>query len=251
MRLRRCRVLTSMRAYAKKPLQRIIRKGIFALMTDDTPREDIEIDFASLKGLAHPLRVKILDALSVYGPHTASGLAERFGETSGATSYHLRQLERHGFVQEVADRGTGRERWWERRPGGINIEPRKLPEAARAASDLVLREWQRGRAELLDDFLARGEKELPERWIAATVSSTANMFLTDEQLRSLSQELLALVDGYVDRYRHQKHHPVPGSRPVQVQIDAFPVMDGVETPDDGRSDVGGSPYIDDQERGRS
>ncbi|PJJ71953.1 helix-turn-helix protein [Diaminobutyricimonas aerilata] len=220
-------------------------------MADETPPENIEIDFASLKGLAHPLRVKILDVLSVYGPHTASGLADRLGETSGATSYHLRQLERHGFVQEVADRGSGRERWWERRPGGINIEPRKLPQAARPASDLVMREWQRNRAELLDAFLLRGEDELPERWISATVSSTANLFLTDEQLRSLSAELLALVDGYVDRYRHQKHHPVPGSRPVQVQIDAFPVLDGVETPADDRPDVGGPTYSDDQKRGRS
>src|SRR5688572_10834361 len=77
------------------------------------PVHDGELDLESLKGLAHPLRVKILDLLSTYGPATATGLAERLGESSGATSYHLRQLARHGFVREVEGRGTGRERWWE------------------------------------------------------------------------------------------------------------------------------------------
>ena len=58
---------------------------------------DRQLDMESLKALAHPLRVQILDTLSTYGQFTASGLAERLGESSGATSYHLRQLERHGF----------------------------------------------------------------------------------------------------------------------------------------------------------
>jgi DNA-binding transcriptional ArsR family regulator len=64
----------------------------------------------SLKALARPLPVQILDVLSTYGAQTASGLAERLGESSGATSYHLRQLERHAFVREVEGRGTARER---------------------------------------------------------------------------------------------------------------------------------------------
>ena len=73
---------------------------------------------------AHPLRVRILDELSAYGPLTATGLATRVNESSGVTSYHLRQLEKHGLVREVTGRGTARERWWERRPGAIET-PRR------------------------------------------------------------------------------------------------------------------------------
>src|SRR6188474_1094363 len=98
--------------------------------------QDRHLDMQRLKALAHPLRVQILDTLSIYGAFTASGLAERLGESSGATSYHLRQLERHGFVREVEGKGTGRERWWERVPGGITLNATEMDDtpAMRAAT---------------------------------------------------------------------------------------------------------------------
>jgi DNA-binding transcriptional ArsR family regulator len=193
---------------------------------------DRRIDLESLKALAHPLRVKILDVLSTYGAHTASGLAERLGESSGATSYHLRQLERHAFVREVEGRGTARERWWERVPGGLTLDHASLPKtpAARAAHDVVLREWQRTRESLLEDFLAHGDDDLPQRWLDASAVNTANGRLTSEQLEELVTELMEVLDRHMDRHRHQKDHPVPGSRPVQIQLNAFPVMDAEETP---------------------
>jgi hypothetical protein len=40
-------------------------------------------------------------------------LARRVGESSGATSYHLRQLAAYGFAEDDPDRGGAvRERWW-------------------------------------------------------------------------------------------------------------------------------------------
>src|ERR671916_1466944 len=75
----------------------------------------------ALRGLAHPLRVRIIDLLNTHGPLTASRLAGLVGESSGSTSYHLRQLAKHGFVHEVEGKGTARERWWERPPGGFSI----------------------------------------------------------------------------------------------------------------------------------
>ena len=202
-------------------------------MGETTPRPaDRRIDMESLKALAHPLRVQILDVLSTYGPHTASGLADRLGESSGATSYHLRQLERHAFVREVEGRGTARERWWERVPGGINLDHSSLPPtaAARAAHDLVLRQWQRTRETLLEDFLANGDHVLPKRWLEASIVSTANARLTSDQLKALTEELQQVVDKHVDKYQHQKNSPVPGARPVQIQLNGFPVLDAEETP---------------------
>src|ERR687898_353078 len=72
----------------------------------------VEVDPALLKALAHPLRQRILFALRVVGPSTASRLAEQMGESSGLTSYHLRALGSAGLVEEVPDRGNGRDRWW-------------------------------------------------------------------------------------------------------------------------------------------
>ena len=73
----------------------------------------VRLDARSLRGLAHPLRVRLLGLLREHGPATASGLARTVGESSGVTSYHLRQLAEHGLVveDEVPD-ASRRERWW-------------------------------------------------------------------------------------------------------------------------------------------
>ena len=191
---------------------------------------DRKLDFDGLKGLAHPLRVAILDRLSVHGPSTASGLAETLGESSGATSYHLRQLERHGFVREVEGRGTGRERWWERSPGGISLTPesREESEAARAASDMIMRQWEQNRSVLLNDFLQRGER-LGMDWIHSSLVSTANLRLNLEQALEVQKLLEAAIDEIVEAYRGKND---PGSRPVQMHINLFPVVDAEPTPDD-------------------
>jgi DNA-binding transcriptional ArsR family regulator len=191
--------------------------------------QERKLDLDSLKGLAHPLRVQILDTLSTYGEFTASGLAERLGESSGATSYHLRQLERHGFVREVEGKGSARERWWQRVPGGITLTTQELAtsEAGRAASQTVLREWERSRAKLLAEYIERGYDALSPEWASGSTVSTVNLRLTPEQLAEVSAEWDAFTTRFLDKYRGKNP---PGSRPVQVHFNAFPVLDGTVTP---------------------
>jgi len=194
------------------------------------PARSLDID--SLRGLAHPLRVRMLDVLSTYGAQTASSLAERLGESSGVTSYHLRQLARHNFIREVEGRGNARDRWWERVPGSISVEASDLPPtaAARSANAIVTNEWLHSREALLSDFVRRGDTELPKNWRDASVYSTSNVRVTSEQLAGLTTELERVIDDFIVRHRPQLSKPVPGSRPVQVQLAAFPVLDGIETP---------------------
>ncbi|WP_213815081.1 transcriptional regulator [Glaciihabitans sp. dw_435] len=186
------------------------------------PERSIDLD--GLKALAHPLRVQIVDTLSIWGPFTASGLAERLGESSGATSYHLRQLEKQGFVREVTGRGTGRERWWERVPGGIAIRPQTLRESpsARAVGDMISREWSRSREALLRDYEEHGLDQLPPKWTDASEVSTVNVRLTADELASMAGDVMAVLDTYVARYRGRTD---PDARPVQVHFNAFPVLD--------------------------
>lgn len=197
-------------------------------------KDEIVLEMAALKGLAHPLRVAIIDALSGYGAATASALAERLGESSGATSYHLRQLEKHGFVREDTTRGSGRERWWERVPRPISLNATEMGPggADREASDLVMAEWQRNRQKRLGSFLAHGLETVGTEWVESSGVSTANLQLTLEQMHDLTEALSAVVDGYTEKYRNQKK---PGARPVQVHVDVFPLIDGVEQ----GGDVGG------------
>ncbi|HEY4224980.1 MAG TPA: winged helix-turn-helix domain-containing protein [Pseudolysinimonas sp.] len=201
----------------------------------DQPRESSapahrDLDLESLKALSHPLRVQLLDALSVYGPATASGLGERLGESSGATSYHLRQLEKHGLVREQEGRGSGRERWWERTPGSINIgspEAVKTP-AGRSAATVIYREMQRAQRRLIDDYAEHGSELLSAEWQEAGDLLSSNTRLTPEQLRAFVAAVHAVLAEYVTPFRSQD---VPGARPVHVEFNAFPVLDaGLETP---------------------
>jgi len=190
----------------------------------------------ALRALAHPLRIRILDELSAYGPLTATGLASRLSESSGVMSYHLRQLEKHELVREVVGRGTARERWWERRPGGIGTPDARVfapGSAERLAAQLITNEWERGRQQYYHEFLAEGESSFGMEWLEAATSDTVNLRLTSNELRALVNEVDVVLHRYIDRY---KAHPSPDSRPVQIQLNAFPLVRGEQTASQERED---------------
>jgi DNA-binding transcriptional ArsR family regulator len=180
---------------------------------------------AALKALAHPLRVRLLETLSRYGAQTASSLAARLGESSGSTSYHLRQLARHGLVREVEGRGTARERWWERPPGPLVVTTPEMAAspATRTAARLVSREFERGRAEALAEFMDHGVDLLDPQWTEAAIISTSSLHLTVEQLRAVSEKAERYVRSLAAQYHNEPG--TEGTRPVQLHLNVFPLMD--------------------------
>lgn len=185
---------------------------------------DRVLDTGALRALAHPLRVRIYDILSQHGPQTASSLAEKLGESSGSTSYHLRALAKHDLIQEVSDRGTGRERWWERPVGGIAFgaaDTMKTP-AGRAATQIVMDEFFRNRQDQLLTFMNGGVEATGQEWMDASIISTATARLTPEQSKELSTKIMALIDDAVENNRNQTGENV---RPVTIRADLFPVPD--------------------------
>lgn len=62
-------------------------------------------DSQQVGALAHPVRVKILEALRT--PDTAAGLARSFGRSRQYMSYHLKELERVGLVHRAGERRKG------------------------------------------------------------------------------------------------------------------------------------------------
>lgn len=193
-----------------------------AARTEERHNQDRVLDSGALRALAHPLRVKIYDILSQYGPQTASSLAERLGESSGSTSYHLRALAKQDLIREAEDRGTGRERWWERPVGGVsfaNPDAMATP-AGRAATQVVMNEFLRNRNDQLLDFVNRGIGGEDAMWQEGTLISTATARLTPEQSKDLALKIMALIDETVDNYRNQTGENV---RPVTIRADLFPL----------------------------
>lgn len=177
----------------------------------------------ALKGLAHPLRLKLLAELNARGSATASQLGSAFGESSGSTSYHLRQLHRHGFVEEDVEQGTGRERVWIPRRGGWSLPALDLAAdpANAAAVDLVLQaELQTDQQRMLDVLARAGS--WPRAWRDATVRRGTYVALDPEQLAAMQVELNEVID----RYRDEE--PGTGARRVSVVYQLVPTEHEVD-----------------------
>src|ERR671921_1344418 len=67
----------------------------------------------ALSAMANPFRSRMMDALKVDGPSTASVLAARTGQAVGSASHHLKVLHDVGLVEEAPELAKDRrERWW-------------------------------------------------------------------------------------------------------------------------------------------
>ena len=84
------------------------------------PPTILRLDPGALKVLAHPLRSRLLTALRLHGPATATELATTLATNTGATSYHLRKLAQVGLVVDTSV-GSGRQRLWS---PGTEFRPR-------------------------------------------------------------------------------------------------------------------------------
>lgn len=173
------------------------------------------LDPASLKALAHPIRVQLLGELRAHGPSTATALAVAIGQSSGTTSYHLRQLAAADFITEVPDKGNGRERWWRAAQDGTRLESGQLDEdpATQAALDSYLASVARASWRRLEEHLARSH-DLPKAWQESSISDY-RLDLSAKELRRLGEELDALVESY-------RRAPRKGDRRVVAQFQVFP-----------------------------
>jgi DNA-binding transcriptional ArsR family regulator len=164
----------------------------------DAPRF-YELDDASLRLLAHPLRLRLLALLRLDGPSTATRLAERVGESSGVTSYHLRKLAEGGFVEEDPGRGTKRDRWWRSAHEATKVSPADFlgdPDVHRASVS-VRREIYRWQQRLTDQWLAE-EADWDTAWVDAAGSSDWLLRLTAAQTQAMHDEILDVVRRYND-----------------------------------------------------
>ncbi|MCZ7534009.1 MAG: helix-turn-helix domain-containing protein [Acidimicrobiia bacterium] len=166
-------------------------------MRDPTQTHEL-VDEADLDALANPIRLKLLGMLRSEGPSTATKLAGRIGESSGSTSYHLRVLEKRGFIEEDPDRGNRRDRWWKAssqfthyRPSAFADKP-KARDKLNAMRRLALR-WQ---TVLLERYLDN-EARWGEQWADASGTSDALLRLTPARAEELQHRLWSLVEEYV------------------------------------------------------
>lgn len=188
----------------------------------DSPRAP-QIDASAMKAFAHPLRMRMYAWLTDHGPATATTLAEHLQESTGQTSYHIRQLAKHGFVEEDTGRGRGRERWWRSR--GFSMPGHEFAQdpAALPALQLMLRTQREQRNATVRDWFLRAAAEDPS-WTTASLDNTSTMTMTAAQMQELSDALLEVIHQHSTRAKEAGPSQQP-TRVVRAYIDLFPLAD--------------------------
>src|ERR1700689_5519448 len=80
--------------------------------SNPSPSEPREItDARTMRALAHPTRLALLDLLRREGELTATRAAELLDDSPGNMSWHLQTLAKYGYIEE-AGTGSGRRRPW-------------------------------------------------------------------------------------------------------------------------------------------
>ncbi|HEY2505696.1 MAG TPA: helix-turn-helix transcriptional regulator [Streptosporangiaceae bacterium] len=182
-----------------------------------------------LKALTHPLRRRLYRLLSQLGPANVRMLSERTGADPGRLSYHLRELARREFIEEVPELARdGRERWWRAvdETWGWTTSELGDPAAQAVGESLyqlgVSEEFQR-----LRDYESN-RAQFGHDWVAAAHSSTTNLRLTPAELTELCEELNATLRrwsadvGRIDQASRPEDRPDDGRTPVFLFFHAFP-----------------------------
>ena len=163
----------------------------------------------SIRALAHPARLAIIDALATGEELTATQCAELTGLSPSATAYHLKLLERYGLAETAAQGPDRRERPW--RATGRQIQTDldgSTPAGASAVAAVVATHIDMTRA-IAVEFAAAGHAE-PAEWRDAAILNNADLWLTVEEFQRVGQELAAVIAAY-----RRPARPA-GSRQVRV-----------------------------------
>ena len=179
-------------------------------------------DARTLRALAHPVRIKLIEELTLRGAMTATEVGERIGESPTTCSFHLRQLARYGFVEEAGG-GRGRARPWRVRHVGMTVPgPGSLDPAAELAADTLVR-LVRERWFARHQTWQETKAAYPREWRDAADSSDFLYYLTLEELRELNREIHELLmPRFRDRLSDPSKRPA-GSVLVETLLLSYPI----------------------------
>jgi DNA-binding transcriptional ArsR family regulator len=169
----------------------------------DRPGIRTVTDAKALSAMANPFRSRMMDALKVDGPSTASALATRTGQAVGSASHHLKVLHEAGVVEEAPELAKDRrERWWRLVDAGTRWSRADFADdtaavtAAYAAEALTLQR----------------QFERTQEWNANASSAPewdASAFATQNWMRLSPDELTHVANEIVDVLLRWSSRPVP------------------------------------------
>ena len=179
---------------------------------DDVNTPDDQTASTSEELRQHDVRTALLDLLAEVGTVTATEAASRLGYSSGLCSFHLRQLARHGYIEEAPHSG-GRARPWrlkQRSPTADGPTEEQFGDLARGLEDESWQQWLTQR------------DEAPAEWRHDEAFS-AVAYLTPGEMSRVANVIRRALAPYQDREQRPLARP-DGALPVALITRLFPLL---------------------------
>lgn len=185
---------------------------------------DALTDPRAMRALTHPLRLALVELLWREGTINATQAASELGESQASCSFHLRQLARFGFVQEV-EGVRGRARPWRLSQRGLrvaNVQDDPRAAIAWAALERLLRDRQteRYRAWL------EGRSAYSRDWREAAYHSHRIVWLTPAELTAVADRIDELLSSVFPDRRDDAAARPADALPVELISIGHPMPAG-------------------------
>lgn len=162
--------------------------------TSDLPATVVIEDVQAIRALAHEARLTALDEL--FGSHrlyTATELAARCEVTPSAMSYHLRALEKYGYIRRAEVQGDGRNRYWQAAALRLRISGFDSSAHAKSAyANAQIKSLQKN----IGEEIIRREQLAAQAESLHPILSSGVLALDEERADEFRQRLYTLVAEY-------------------------------------------------------
>jgi DNA-binding transcriptional ArsR family regulator len=189
-------------------------------------------DPKSIRALAHPLRLDLLQVLGSGGPATAAQCGRILGVSQASCSFHLRQLAKYGLVTDAGPGPDRRERRWQVLDTRLTV--RVVPGDDQSVRQQVDRLVVEREMQAILDYSQRPDEASPQ-WRHKAGILSGMVVLSPQEAGDLKEQWIALLAPYVARARRSGGELQPGQGHVRYFMAATPlpepVTDSTDTAD--------------------
>jgi len=179
-------------------------------------------DPRTIRALAHPLRLDLLQLLGASGPATAAHCGRVLNASQASCSFHLRQLAKYGFVEDAGPGSDRRERRW--RAGDTRLSVR-----IGSGGDVAVRQQiealvvEREMQAILD--YSRRPASASSAWRRKAGIVTAMAVVSPDEAADIKEKWMALLAPYLARSGPGGSPFHPDQRHVRYFMAATPLAD--------------------------
>jgi DNA-binding transcriptional ArsR family regulator len=189
-------------------------------------------DPKTIRALAHPLRLDLLQLLGAAGSATAAQCGRVLGVSQASCSFHLRQLAKYGLVEDIGRGRDRRERQWRvAHPLPVRIAISGDTAARQQIERLVVEHEMQA----ILDYSRRPDGASPE-WQHKAGMVAAMAVLSPDDAAAIKEKWMALLAPYIAAAQAGGRPLQPGQRHVRYFMAATPLPES--GPEDSRETAG-------------